>query len=179
MMQVGGERRSGKEGQVGRLLYEETLFLWLSTALVGCFAAVFCSRAVYQILKWPGGDNSPPTWFFMLIGLLFLGIALNFRKLRIELSPQAVMVSYGIVQRTIPWEAIARCYRDEVSSIRYGGWGIRIGWVQGNWRLVYNTPGAPRVVLALKHGWFGEFVFSTKNPEEVMGIIRQRIGRWD
>jgi hypothetical protein len=178
-MQVAGERRSGKEGQVGRLLYEETLFLWLFTALVGCFAAVFCSLAVYQILIGPGGANSPPTWFFMLIGLLFLSIAFNFRKLRIELSPQAVVVGYGIAKRMIPWEAIERCYRDEVSNLRYGGWGIRIGRVQGKWRLVYNTPGAPRVVLSVNRGWFDEFVFSTKHPEEVLRLVRERIGRWD
>ncbi len=161
------------------LIYEETLYLRVFTALLSGFAAVCLFLAVYQILNGFGGADSPPPWFFMLFALLFLGIAFNFRTLRIELSPQAVVVGYGIAKRMIPWEAIERGYRDEVSNLRYGGWGIRIGWVQGKWRLVYNTPGTPRVVLAVNRGWFDEFVFSTRNPDEVLNLIRQRIGRWD
>jgi hypothetical protein len=160
-------------------IYEETLYLRVFTALLSGFAAVYLFLAFYQLLNGPGGDNSLPTWFLLLLGLLFLGIALNFRMLRIELSPRSVVVGYGIAKRRIPWGAIERCYRDEVSSLRYGEWGIRIGWVQGKWRLVYNTPGAPRVVLALNSGWFDEFVFSTRNHDEVLNIIRQRIGRLD
>jgi hypothetical protein len=90
---------------------------------------------------------------------------------------RSVVVGYGIFKRTTFWENIERCYLDEVSSIRYGGWGIRIGRVKGRWRLVYNVIRGPRVVLSLKKGWFREFVFSTKNPEEVMKIVGQRIGR--
>jgi len=161
------------------LIYEETLYLRVFTALLSGFAVLCFFLAFYQILNGPGGANSPPAWFFMLFALLFLGIALNFRMLRIELSQQAIVVGYGIAKRMIPWEAIERCYRDEASNLRYGGWGIRVERVQGKWRLVYNTPGTPRVVLALNRGWFDEFVFSTRNPDEVLNLIRQRIGRWD
>lgn len=184
-LQITGDRgREIKDGVRWKMrpdqpIYEETIPLWLFTALLGGFAAVCLFLAVYQIVNGPGGADSPPPWFFLLIGLFFLGMALNFRTLRIELSQQAVMVGYGIAKRTIPWEVIERCYRDNVSNLRYGGWGIRIGRVQGKWRLVYNTPGAPRVVLALNRGWFPEFVFSTRHPDEVLKIIQERIGRGD
>jgi hypothetical protein len=165
--------------QPGYSIYEETIDMRVFTALLSGFAAVCLFVAIYQILIVSGGANSPPPWFFMLFAFLFLGIALNFRMLRIELSQQAVVVGYGIAKRRISWEVIERSYRDNVSSLRYGGWGIRIGRVRGKWRLVYNTPGTPRIVLVLNRWWFDEFVFSTRNPDEVLNLIRQRIGRWD
>jgi hypothetical protein len=159
--------------------YEETIFLWVLTAVLSIFPAVFLCIVVYQTLVGPLGDRPAPNWFFILMALLFLTITINFSKLSIKMTFRSVVVGYGIFKRTIPWENIERCYLDEVSSIRYGGWGIRIGRVKGKWRLVYNVIGGPRVVLSLKRGWFGEFVFSTKNPEEVMKVVRHMIGRME
>ena len=163
----------------GENLYEEAIVLWVFTALMGLFTAVFLFLVLYQILVGHAGDNAPPNWFFLLMALLFLGITATFSKLRIKLTPRSVVVGYGAFKRAIPWENIERCYLDEASSLSYGGFGIRIGWVKGRWRLVYNVIGGPRVVLSLKRGWFDEFVFSTRNPDEVMQIARQRIGRLD
>jgi hypothetical protein len=160
-------------------LYKETICAWVFTALFGFLSALFLFMEACQLLKGPLGENPPPDWLFMLIALLFLGIALNFNKLNVKMTQSSVIVGYGILKRTIPWENIERCYVDEVSNIRYGGWGMRIGLVKGNWRLVYNVIGAPRVVLSLKLGWFGAVVFSTRNPEAVMRIVRQRIGRME
>jgi len=108
--------------------------------------------------------------------LLFLGVVINFSRLSIRITHLSVKVSYGIFRHIVTRENVEDCYLDEASIIRYGGWGIRIGKVQGRWRLVYNVIGAPRVVLSLKKGRFKEFVFSTEKPEEVMNIIRQRRG---
>jgi hypothetical protein len=146
---------------------------------LSAFTSVFLFIVVYQILVGPLGDNPAPNRLFAFMALLFLGITINFSRLSIKMTSRSAIVGYGICKRTIPWEDIERCYVDEASSIRYGGWGIRIGRVEGKWRLVYNVIGAPRVVLSLKSGWFREFVFSTKNPEAVMTIIRQRIGRME
>ena len=158
-------------------LYEETIFLWVFVAILSAFTAIFSFIVVYQILVGPFGDNPAPNRLFVLMTLLFLGITINFSRLSIEMTARSIVVGYGICKRRIPWENIERCYKDATSSIRYGGWGIRVGRVEGNWRLVYNVMGAPRVVLSLKSGFFREFVFSTKNPEAVMTIVRQKIGR--
>ncbi len=168
-----------KEKMQLEYLYKETIFLWVFTALMCMVTAFFLFVVLYQILVGPLGDNPPPNLVFFLMALLFLGITIAFSKLSITMTSRSVIVGYGIFTRTIPWETIERCYEDAVSSLRYGGWGIRIGRVKGKWRLVYNVIGGPRVVLSLKSGWFKEFVFSTKNPEQVMKIIRQRIGRMD
>ncbi|RZN40355.1 MAG: hypothetical protein EFT35_02970 [Methanophagales archaeon ANME-1-THS] len=158
-------------------LYEETIFLWGLTALLSIFTAVFLFLIVYQVLVGPLGEDPAPNWFFLFMSLLFLFMAINFRALSIKMTARSVIVGYGIFKRTIFWDNIERCYVDEVSSIRYGGWGIRIGRVKGKWRLVYNVIGGPRVVLSLKRGRFGEFVFSTRNPDEVMRVVRHMTGR--
>jgi hypothetical protein len=160
-------------------LYEEKIFLWVFAAILSAFTAIFTFIVVFQVFLGPLGDNPAPNRLFAFMALLFLGITINFSRLSIKMTSRSAIVGYGICKRTIPWEDIERCYVDEASSIRYGGWGIRIGRVEGKWRLVYNVIGAPRVVLSLKSGWFREFVFSTKNPEAVMTIIRQRIGRME
>jgi len=170
---------SGEIMQLEAALYEERITVWSFTAILGFVSAVFVSVVVYQVLIGPIGENPAPNGFYILMALLFLALAITFSTLVIKLTPHSVVVGFGIIKRTIPWELIERCYVDEVTSLRYGGWGIRIGRVRGKWRLVYNIIGAPRVVLALKRGGFDEFVFSTKHPDEVMRLIRQRIGRMD
>jgi hypothetical protein len=169
----------GKNMQLDEVLYEEQISVWIFRAILGFISAVFLFAALYQVLIGPIGENPAPNGFYILMALLFLALAITFSTLRITLSPRSIVVGFGIIKRTIPWELIERCYVDEVTSLRYGGWGIRIGWVRGKWRLVYNIIGAPRVVLTLKRGRFKEFVFSTRHPDEVVRIVRQRIGRME
>jgi len=161
----------------GDNLYEEKISSkWWMTSILTAFTAGFLFILVYQILVGPIGTRPAPNWFFLLMFLLFLGVVINFSRLSIRITYLSVKVSYGIFRHIITWENVEDCYLDEASTISYGGWGIRIGRVQGRWRLVYNVIGAPRVVLSLKKGKFKEFVFSTEKPEEVMNIIRQRRG---
>jgi len=157
-------------------IYEEKIFSKWTTGIVGLFTIGFLFVLIYQIFVGPIGANPAPNWFFLLMFLLFLGVMINFNMLNIKMTPQFIIVGYGIFKDKIFWENIEDCYLDKTSAIRYGGWGIRIGRVNKKWRQVYNTPGEPRIVLSLKKGeFFKEFVFSTKNPEEVMKIIKERI----
>ena len=165
--------------QFEAVLYEERISVWLFRAILGFVSAVFLLAAFYQVLIGPIGENPAPNGFYILMALLFMALVLTFSTLVIKLSPRSVVVGFGIIKRTIPWELIARCYVDEVTWLRYGGWGIRIGWVGGKWRLAFTIIGAPRVVLTLKQGRFKEFVFSTRHPDKVVRIIRQRIGRME
>ena len=156
-------------------LYKEKISSkWWMTGILTAFTAGFLFVLVYQILVRPVGTHPAPNWFFLLMFLLFLGVVINFSRLSIRITHLSVKVSYGIFKHIIPWENIEDCYLDKASIIRYGGWGIRIGRTKGRWGLVYNVIGGPRVVLLLKKGRFKEFIFSTKNPEEVMNIIRHR-----
>lgn len=158
-------------------IYEEKIFSKWSTVIMVAFTVFLLYALIYQILVEPIGARPAPNWFSLFMFLLFLGITINFSRLIIRMTHRSLFVDYGIFKHTIHWENIEDCYPDEASVIRYGGWGIRIGRVKGKWRQVYNVIGGPRVVLLLKKGRFKEFVFSTKNPEEVMKVVKERIGR--
>jgi hypothetical protein len=155
--------------------YEEKIFLKWTVGILTVITAVFLFLLFYQILAGPIGTNPAPNWFFLFMFLLFLGVMINFSRLTIRITPRYISVGYGIIKHSILWENVGDCYLDEASTIRYGGWGIRIAKIKGKWRLVYNVIGSPRIVLSLKRSRFKEFVFSTKNPEEVIKIAKERI----
>jgi hypothetical protein len=153
--------------------YEEKIFSKGITGLLAVVTVGFLLALVYQISVGPIGADPAPNWFFLLMFLLFLAVTINFSRLSIKMTPQSIVVGYGILKHTIPWENIEDCYLDKASTFSYGGWGIRIGRVMGKWRLVYNLLSSPRVVLSLNKGKFREFVFSTNNPQKVLAIVKQ------
>ena len=157
-------------------LYEEKVFSKGITSILAPITIVFLFILVYQIFIGPLGARPASNWFFLIMFLLCLFLTINFSNLIIRMTSRSISVSYGIFKYNLYWENIADCYLDEASTIRYGGWGIRIGMVKGRWRLVYNVMGGPRVVLSLKKGKFREFVFSTSDPLRVIEMVKQKVG---
>lgn len=157
-------------------IYEEKILSKGITGILTIFTASLLFVLVYQILIGPIGTRPAPNWFLLLLFLLFLGVTINFSRLKIRITLQSINAGYGIFKHKVSWEDVVDCYLDKASTIRYGGWGIRIGRIKGKWRLVYNVIGGSRVVLSLKKGRFREFVFSTKKPEEVINLVKQQIG---
>jgi len=157
-------------------IYKEKVFSKWITVMLSIITIGFFFILVYQILIGPIGTRPAPSWFFLAMFLLFLGLTVNFSNLNIKMTLRYLSVGYGIFKHNIPWENIEDCYLDEASTIRYGGWGIRIRIVKGKWRLVYNVIGGPRVVLSLNKGKFKEFVFSTNNPQKVIEVVKQKVG---
>jgi len=128
---------------------------------------------IYQVLAEPIGSNPAPNLFLLGMGLLFLVITVNFSRMIIQITPEYVLVRYGISKQKVPWDNIQACYLDKSSALAYGGSGIRIAKVEGKKRIVYSVVGGPRVVLSLKEGHYDELVFSTENPDEVIKIIKE------
>lgn len=159
------------------IIYEERVFSKWSAIVLATVTIALLFVLVYQLLVGPIGTHPAPNWVFLTLFLLFLAIMANFVTLNIKVTPQQIYVGYGIIKHIIAWENIADCYPDTASIVRYGGWGIRLARIGGKWRLVYNVIGSPRVVLLLKEGKFQEFVFSTRDAEEVVRIVKQRIGK--
>jgi hypothetical protein len=116
-------------------------------------------------------ENASMIWFLPVTGLFLLLVALNFAFLVIKVSPRGVSAGYGVFRHTIPAADIAGYYRDEASSLAYGGFGIRFGWKNGKRRIVYNTVGTAGVVIQQQSQPDREFVFSAKNPEAVMKTL--------
>ena len=167
----------------GPEIYRETVVFTLGRAMIVWFvvlALVFLALFVYQITTGPVGSKPAPDWFCLAMGLFFalmIFIISNFGKLTISATSQSITVRYGMFKKVMRWEDIGDCYMDEAQAFSYGGWGIRIGMVNGKRRLVYNVLGGARVVLGLKNGRFDEFVFSTKNPEAVIEVIKGQVGK--
>jgi hypothetical protein len=158
-------------------IYEERIFSKWSIIVLATVTIALLFVLVYQLLVGPIGTRPAPNWVLLTMFLLFLAITVNFATLTIKVTPQHISVGYGIIKHVMAWENVADCYPDMASIVRYGGWGIRLGRVGGRWRLVYNVVGGPRVVLLLKEGKFKEFVFSTRDAEEVARVIKQRMGK--
>ena len=166
----------------GDIQYEEKLpfpLITVVTAVIFLITLLMLVLYVVQLIAGPIGNNPAPDWFylvmFVLMGATTFLIA-NFRVLVIRINSQSVMVAYGIIKRTIPWGDIESGFRYESPAFGYGGWGARIARIEGRWRLAFNVIGAPGVVLRLRKGRVREFMFSTKNPEQVLDIVAQHTG---
>lgn len=163
-------------------VYEETIPFPLgliAAGIIAAFAVLMLVMLVLQLTGGPPGSRPAPDWFYivMFVFLSAIGIFVtNFRKLTIRLTSQSITVAFGILKRTMLWGDIEDCSRDESPAFSYVGWGIRMTKVKGRWRLVYNVVGYQGVLLSLRAGRFREFVFSTKNAEQVLDIIRRHAG---
>jgi len=159
---------------MGRVIYEERLFSRWMTLMLGVVTLLLLWQVVRQMQGATPADDGPP-WLLPLMTVLLALVTANFVFLTIRMTDEEAVIAYGVIRRRIRWEDIEDCYRDEASSIRYGGFGIRRGRYHGLNRLVYNTIGDPRVVLLTTDTSTPEFVFSTAQPEEVMNRVREQM----
>ena len=163
-------------------LYSEVVVFTLGRAVVVLFMVLtvfFFAMFISQSMGSPVGSKPAPDWYYAMMGLFFAlmtFVVVNFSRLVIKATPSSLTVAYGVFKRIIPWEDIAGCYEDESPALfSYGGYGIRMGRVNGKSRLVYNVLGGDRVVLVLKKGRFQEFVFSTNDPDAVMDVVKRHV----
>lgn len=158
-------------------IYEEkvpfTWFVWLAL-LMFCLTGLFLFFLIYSLQNPPNPVDGAPAWFWLIMTALFAIVSwliMNFKELVVSISDEGVTVRYGKFKQFQPWANIAGAYTDRHPGLKYGGWGIRLGWSDGKKQIVYNTYGLPVIELNLKQGKYGKMVFSTRNPEEVAGII--------
>jgi len=159
-------------------LYREELSfpvaLWATFALG--LAAVFF---LYAASAEPAGGNQPPSGYFLGMGVFMALVTLvvfQFRRLAISITLEAVTVSFGWFAYRIPFHNIVSIFIDEKPGIVYGGWGLRIASTRGKLALVYSVLNAPRVVIERTGSRYAYFLFSTRQLQEVLNIIRQQAG---
>ncbi len=163
-------------------IYREVVVFTLGRVIIVLFIVLtlfFLGMLIDGVVTGHSVSGGVPDWFYAVMCLFFVSmtyVVINFSKLVIKATSRSITIKYGIFKRVIPWKNVADFYLDEaVSLYAYGGYGIRIGRVNGKLRLVYNVLGGERVVLALKKGRFDEFVFSTNNLDAVMDVIKRQI----
>jgi hypothetical protein len=156
-----------------QILYEEKLSsIWI-TIIFLFISLIFLFLILYQVFIGPLGNNPAPNWVLTIIFLVFLFLSFNFIRLVIQITPQFIIVGYGIFKHKIALENIEDINRDKSLFIKYGGWGIRFGRSEGKRYMAYTIPEASNVALLIKKGRFRKFIFSTKNPDELINIINQ------
>lgn len=166
-------------------IYREAIPFPLTKVILGIlsvFTALMLFLLIYQLAFGPVGNRPAPDWFYLLMFFFLGGITVlvsNFREMTTRITSQSITVGFGWLKKTIPWSSVEDCYPDDTSALSYGGWGIRVARVKGNWRRAYSVIGCSGVVLKLKEGRLREFVFSTEDPEGILRIAGQQIGKTD
>ena len=144
-------------------------------ALIVAFSITYCYLRLNSLL----GERPASLWFFLAVVAAMIVVTLtlaNLATLSIKMTGEYAIVAFGIFRRKIKWENVSKCDLDRAGSIHYfGNWGVGLGLVGGHLRRMLTVPGSPRVVLGMKHSKVSEFVFSTKNPDAVMDVVRRQL----
>ncbi len=154
------------------VIYEEKVFAKVTGGLLWAMAIFMLIIMFYVTAIEPLEEEQWLYILFISLFIMFVILGFIFGRLIIRVDYQNVTVGFGVIKKRIPWENIKEVYQDETSALKYGGAGIRTARIEGEWVLAYIIVGGPRVVLGLKEGRFKRFVFSTKNPEEVVNVIK-------
>ena len=162
-------------------IYSETVpfkFMKYIILLEGGLSIAFLVLYILQISGSLGIEDELPQWFFLFMALIMIGVTAflyNLRSMQIGITDDMLRASFGFIKFKIPLDGIADVYTDEKSSLKYGGWGVRMRKYKEGWVLAYTTIGYKRVVVELKEHKYKRFIFSTAHPEEVINIIKQQL----
>jgi len=153
--------------------YNEKLSSAKTEILFVVLTLIFLALFVW---RWPSAGWNGWTVTFLCFFAFFLFYSLNYRWLKIHLTPDTLQLTFGIFTWRIAISNIKNCYLDEDSLWRFGGAGIHFMWIKGKYRAFFNFLEYPRVVVTFKEkkGPVREIAFSTKEPERVMEIIQGR-----
>jgi hypothetical protein len=107
---------------------------------------------------------------------IFFFYSINYRTLVIRLTPESLVLKFGIFIWTIPLDNIAGGSLDEIPALmKYGGAGIHFMMVGKRYRASFNFLEYPRLVIELerKAGPVREISFSTRLPEELLKLMQE------
>jgi hypothetical protein len=114
----------------------------------------------------------------ILFAGFFLFYVVNYRVLKIQITAEALKLTFGIFTWRVQVDNIAGCQRDEIPWLmRMGGAGIHYMFIRGRYRVSFNFLEYPRVVIALKRkaGLVQDVSFSTRRPGDVLRAIQTLI----
>jgi hypothetical protein len=156
-------------------VYHEVIWWKLILLLIALVDVPLIASIWYA---YSGASPEDPSEVLILVVLLFVitFIVFSFSRFSVVITNSGIAVGFGVSKGRFRWDEVEGCYLDDASAIRYGGFGIKGGVFNGKRRLVYNVTGTKRVVLQVKGRKYDEFVFSTKNPDQVMRLVKMQTG---
>lgn len=111
----------------------------------------------------------------LAILIFILLLFLNFRGIRIQLTSDKLVFSYGLLNRkSINLDDIVSCKLVKASFGRYGGVGVRVG-LDGSY--AYTTSFGNAVEITPKKGKV--FVFSSNHPDKICELIGKELRTFD
>ncbi|ADD08426.1 hypothetical protein [Candidatus Aciduliprofundum boonei] len=136
------------------------ILFWIGISLPGGFLAFTLSSTVVLAV---------------LIIVIIIGI--NFSIMYIKITPKYMIVSFGVFKKVIAWESIVNYWIDKTPALTYGGFGIRFARMNGKRVLAYIVEMKERIALELEGHTAPIFVFSTKDPDKILEIIKNKTGK--
>ena len=118
------------------------------------------------------------TVVFLVLSCIFFFYVANYRTLVIRIKSDALKFSFGIFSWTVPFDNIENCSLDKAPALmKYGGAGIHFMMIGKRYRASFNFLEYSRVVIALKNkvGLVQDISFSTRQPEEILKLVREAI----
>jgi len=155
-------------------IYEERLTSSRTSALFGLLTVLFLALVIWRAVL---NDVGFMSIMFLGLFLIFLFYSLNYRMLYILLTPEMLILRFGLFNWNVLVDNIRSCSIDESSLWRIGGAGIHFSFFKGSYRAMFNFLEYPRVVLTLKQkrGPVREIAFSTSQPEQVIQLLTKTI----
>jgi hypothetical protein len=151
------------------MLYYERTANGAAISVVIAIIFVFSLTLSAMDIAAARGEN-PFDRGIIVLGSVIFALALNFTFLTTKITPENMVVRYGLFKHVVNWDDI-RSYDVKVYERRFRFeplWGLSIGSIKGRSELGYVTYffRRPQVVtIEQKRGRFDFFTFSTKHPE--------------
>jgi Ca2+/Na+ antiporter len=155
------------------LIYDERVTSNKTEALFLALTILF-----FILLIWRANTGSLDILtiaFFCFFGF-FLFYSVNYRTLKIRLTPASLMLTFGIFAWVVPLENVEECRLDDLPVLlRMGGAGIHFMVIRKRYRASFNFLEHPRVVIAFKRkrGLVRDISFSTRRPDDIIRHIRE------
>jgi hypothetical protein len=157
------------------LIYHESLS---SRRTQGLFFGLMVAFLLLFLWRLAAVSFDIAAGLLLFITAFFLFSVLNYRRLHIQLSAEALKLKFGIFSWTVPLENVAESRLDDMgAAMRMGGAGVHFMFIRGRYRALFNFLEYPRVVIAFKEkvGPVRDLSFSTQQPEELIRLIGEAI----
>ena len=156
-------------------LYSEKIRSFRTTLLffilsVVCFFLSSWRISVVGFRFYPG--------LFAFLGLFFLFYVINYLTLEITVDSTHLKLKFGLISWMTPLDNIQEIRLDDSPAlIKYGGAGVHFAFVKAIYRAFFNFLEYPRMLVSFveKQGLAQALVFSTRQPDQVLSVIKSRM----
>ena len=157
------------------LIYEEKVRSNWTTVLFLGLTILFLVLLIWR-MSTVSSDIFSAVFFFLCV--IFFFYSINYRTLIIRITPESLILKFGIFTWTIPLDNIEECHLDDLPVfMRYGGAGIHFMSIRKRYRASFNFLEYPRVVIRLnrKARIVQDISFTTRSPDDVIQLLQNAV----